>query len=314
MLEWHLTHGLALGHSPNPYFDEMWQRRAWPGIQALIEAGSVTSAFEAWCRGPHATRAPHWLFEPREYRVRYSTMTDEVLAELGFINHYHHYLSFGAAEGRIGHPLFDPAIYLAALDPAERETAARMPFLHYLRGLENGAPERRTSFLFDAEWYRERYPDAARAVLDGQYRSLLAHYLCNERPTEFDPSPRFSESYYLTTNPGLADAIGPGGFRNGFAHFLAHGSREGRSPHPDLDLAWYGGLDDVQADIQAGRAIDAFMHWITIGHPTGRPGREPRTIDVTEAHAIELYQRRADTIWTLYSRHKLDFPTARAPR
>jgi hypothetical protein len=222
-------------------------------------------------------------------------------------------LSFGAAEGRIGHPLFDPAIYLAALDPAERETAARMPFLHYLRGLENGAPERRTSFLFDAEWYRERYPDAARAVLDGQYRSLLAHYLCNERPTEFDPSPRFSESYYLTTNPGLADAIGPGGFRNGFAHFLAHGSREGRSPHPDLDLAWYGGLDDVQADIRAGRAIDAFMHWITIGHPSGRPGREPRTIDVTEAHAIELYQRRADTIWTLYSRHKLDFSHGESP-
>src|SRR4051794_2662005 len=170
LLEWHLTHGQSLGYSPNVYFDEIWERRAWPGIQALIDARSVPSAFEAWCRGPHATRAPHWLFDPREYRSRYPAMTDQVLAETGFINRYHHYLSFGAAEGRIGHALFDPAIYLEGLDPAERESAARMPFLHYLRRLESGAPERRTSFLFDPDWYRGRYADAARAVVDGQYR------------------------------------------------------------------------------------------------------------------------------------------------
>ncbi len=313
LLEWHLMHGQALGHSPNRYFDEMWQRRAWSGIQALIEAGSVTSAFEAWCGGPHATRAPHWLFDPREYRTRYPALTDEVLAENGFINRYDHYLSCGAAEGRIGHALFDPAIYLEALDPTEREGATPMPFWHYLRGLEAGAPERKTSILFDQDWYRERYPEAARAVLDGQYRSLLAHYLCNDRPTEFDPSPWFSESYYLTTNPGLAEAIGGDGFRNGFVHYLAHGSREARSPHPDLDIAWYADLDDVQADIQAERASDAFTHWITIGHPAGRPGRQPRKINVTEAHGIELYQRRAETIWTLYSRHKLDFSHGENP-
>src|SRR5208283_4848835 len=45
LLEWHLTQGQQLGHSPNRYFDEEWQREAWPGIVALIEAGSVASAF-----------------------------------------------------------------------------------------------------------------------------------------------------------------------------------------------------------------------------------------------------------------------------
>ncbi len=304
LIEWHLTRGQRLGHSPNRYFDEEWQRHAWPGILALIEAGSVPSAFDAWCRGPNATRPPHWLFDPREYRVRYAALTDEVLEETGFANRYHHYLSHGAAEGRIGHPLFDPAVYLAALDPAEAEAAAAMPYLHYLRGLESGAPERRTSLLFDPDWYRDRYPDAARSVAEGQYRSVLEHYLCNDRPTEFDPSPWFSEAYYLARYPALADSITPEHFRNGFAHFLTNGLREGRSPHPDLDLAWYASRDGVQ---MGNEAWNAYTHWITIGHTAGLPGRAPPEIKIAHADAVALYQRRAETVLPLYGRHKLDF-------
>jgi hypothetical protein len=307
LLEWHLTRGQTLGHSPNRFFDEAWQRQTWPGILALIEAHSVASAFDAWCLGPHATRPPHWLFNPREYRVRYPALTDEALVEHRLINQYHHYLQFGAAEGRIGHALFVPAIYLAELTAAEAEAAAAMPFRHYLHGLENGAPERRTSLLFDPVWYRERYPEAARSVAAGRYRSLLEHYLRNDRPTDFDPSPWFSESWYLAENPGLAGSLGPAGFRDGFAHFLAFGSREGRSPHPDLDLGWYAGRDDVRADIAAERVQDAFMHWITIGQPSGLVGRAPPVITITEAHAVALYQQRANIVWPLFGRHKLDF-------
>jgi hypothetical protein len=313
VLEWHLTHGQRLGHSPNRYFDETWQRQAWPGIIALIEAGSVASAFDAWCRGPHATRAPHWLFDPREYRTRYPALTDEVLAETGFINRYHHYLRFGAAEGRIGHALFDPAVYLTNLDPVEAEAAAGMPFAHYLLGLETGATERRTSLLFDPDWYRDRYPDAARSVVMGQYRSLLEHYLRNDRPTDHDPSPSFSEQYYLATNPGLGDAIGPEGFRNGFAHFLAFGRHEGRAPYPGLDLAWYATRETVIADIAAERAADAYAHWITIGQPAGLPGREPPKVQVGEAQAIELYRRRAAVVAPLFGRRTLDFSHDGAP-
>jgi glycosyltransferase involved in cell wall biosynthesis/GT2 family glycosyltransferase len=307
LLEWHLARGQSLGHSPNRYFDEEWQRRTWPGIADLIDAGSVESAFHAWCGGPRATRPPHWLFSPADYRDRYPGMTEEILAASGFVNRYHHYLSFGAAEGRIGHPLFDPAIYLASLDRAEAETAAAMPFRHYLQGLENGAPERPTSVLFDVDWYRERYPDAVRAVAAGEFGSLLQHYLCNDRPTEFDPSPWFSEEHYLGENPGLAESVGSNGFRNGFVHFLEHGSREGRSPHPDLDLAWYAARDEVRADLAAKRAPDAFTHWITVGYSGGLSGRPSVEVRITEAQAIALYRRRAQTIWPLYGRHKLDF-------
>lgn len=307
LLEWHLERGQVLGHSPNRYFDEAWQRQAWPGILALIEAGSTASAFDAWCLGPHPTRPPHWLFEPGTYEVRYPAITEETLAQGGFVNRYDHYLQFGAGEGRIGHPLFDPAVYLAGLDATEAAVAAAMPFRHYLHGLENGAPDRRTSLLFDPDWYRERYPDAVRSVAAGEFRSLLEHYLRNGNPTAYDPSPWFSEQYYLAENPGLADAIGPEGFRNGFAHFLAFGMLEGRSPHPELDLAWYANRDDVRADIEAGRAHDALMHWFALGQPAGLPGRAPPVIEVTEAHAVTLYRQRANTVWPLFGRHRLDF-------
>lgn len=313
LLEWHLTRGQTIGHAPNRWFDEEWQREAWRGIPALIESGAVASAFDAWCRGPTVTRPPHWLFDPREYQRLYPAMADEVLAETGFVNHYHHYLSFGAAEHRAGHPLFDPAIYLEALVSAEAETAAAMPFLHYLRGLEGRVPEHRTSLLFDPDWYRVRYPDAWLAVEQGHFRSLLEHYLRNDQPLDFDPSPWFSEKHYLTAYPGLAEAISPEGFRNGFAHFLAFGLEEGRSPNPDLDLIWYAGLDQVRADIVAGRARDGFVHWIAIGAPAGLPGRPTPEIVVTPDQAAALYQWRANTIWPLYGRHKLDFTRSGTP-
>jgi glycosyltransferase involved in cell wall biosynthesis len=310
LLEWHVTHGQTQGHSPNRYFDEEWQLHNWPGIVGLIEAGSVASAFDAWCRGPHATRPPHWLFDPVGYGERYPGITDESLAQSGLINHYHHFLAFGAAEHRIGHHLFNPKVYLDALDPAAAEAAASLPFRHYLQGLESGAPERRTSVLFDPTWYAERYPDA---MGSGQYRSVLEHYLRGDRPAEFDPSPWFSETHYLGANPGLAEAIGPEGFRNGFAHFVAYGLREGRSPHPDLDLGWYAGRDEVRADIASGLASDAFVHWITIGHAAGLAGRPPPVIHLTQAQAIALYERRANIIFPLYGRHRLDFTCRGTP-
>ena len=196
--------------------------------------------------------------------------------------------------------------------PEARRSHA-VPALSYRTG-DAGAKEYRTSLLFDPDWYREHYPEAARAVGRGQYRSLLEHYLRNDRPTEFDPSPWFSETHYLAENPGLAESIGPDGFRNGFAHFLAFGLHEGRSPHPELDLAWHAGPCDVAADIAAQRAQNAFAHWITIGYH-GRftwPGSRLK-IRVTEPQAIALYRRRANIIWPLFGRHKLDFTLRQAP-
>ena len=64
-----------------------------------------------------------------------------VLARNGLVNGYDHYLWRGNAEGRTGHPLFDPAIYCAGLDPAAADAAsADGPFWHCLRRLHDGMP------------------------------------------------------------------------------------------------------------------------------------------------------------------------------
>ena len=47
ILAWYLAHGQALGHSPTRWFDEAWQREAWDGIAAAIQAGTFSSAFDA---------------------------------------------------------------------------------------------------------------------------------------------------------------------------------------------------------------------------------------------------------------------------
>ena len=322
LLDWYLTEGQRRGHSPCVWFDETWQRRAWPGIAALIEAGAAGSAFDAWCRGANALRAPHWLFDPARYQASLPALTPEALADMGLFNLYDHYLRTGAAEGRIGHVLFDPAVYGSASDP---ETDS--PYARYLRALDRGEAERRTSWLFDPDWYRARYPEPAREVAEGRWRSLLEHYLCNDTPGAFDPSPYFSEEHYFREYPGLKDAIGPQGFRDGFAHFVTYGMAEGRSPHPDLDLAWYAGQPAVRADPDAGRPgnastnafMDAFTHWIRHGQAAGLPGRPsapspvPAPDSLTQAQAVAAHRMRAETLWPLYHRRKPDFTCVGEP-
>lgn len=62
MLAWHLEHGQKEGHAPNIFFDEVWHRRAYPAVDAMVRSGQAASAFDAYCRGGHA-RSPHWLFD-----------------------------------------------------------------------------------------------------------------------------------------------------------------------------------------------------------------------------------------------------------
>ena len=313
ILAWYLAHGQALGHSPTRWFDEAWQREAWDGIAAAIQAGTFSSAFDAWCQIAHFVRPPHWLFDPREYRRRYPTLTQEELLEAGLLNHYDHFLRFGAREHRICHPLFDPWVYLADLDPDERAAAGADPLQHYLTTRATAAPEHRTSPLFDPDWYAAAYPEAVRAVAAGRYGSLLEHYLRNETPAAFNPSAWFSEAWYLQKSPGLADAIGPGKFRNSFAHFLAHGREEGRTPHPDLDLAWYADLERVRADIGAGRAKDAYLHWLEIGEPAGLAGAPGERPAPTPEAGAALAAIQAATIATVLGRRKRRFGPGAAP-
>ena len=314
ILDYYLEHGQSLGHSPNPMFDEQWHRLNYPRIAARTTAGEWKSAFDAYCRRGALDRSPHWLFDEPAYRERYPDLTDEVLAGLGICNGYDHYLRHGALEDRIGHLLFDPALYLSHFDPEDLDAIrAGGVFQHYLDRIESAEPELRTSIYFDPAWYLRRYPEVARAIQTKRWKCALHHYLCNDTPSAFDPLAAFSESWYLQRDPGLLDVVASRGFRNGYAHFLRFGAGELRPPSATIDLAWYATQPTVRADLEQGRAADAFAHWLTIGAAAGLPSSTPDSETLTHSQASHLFRQTAAALLPIAGRFGYGFECSESP-
>ena len=307
VLEYYLATGQRLGHAPNPYFDEAWHRRTYPGIARLVEAGEFPSAFDAWCRGGCLERSPHWLFDEAHYRRTFPDLTDAFLRRQGLANGYDHYLWRGDIDGRSGHPLFDPLFYLSNLSPEDAaRAAADGPFRDYLR--RSGQSEPRTTILFDPDWYRARYPEASRS---GGF--MLHHYLDNATPAKFDPLPVFSEDWYLTRHDDVAARVTHGESRNGYADFLRFGIASLRPPSEHLDLAWYAARENVRADIASGRAVDPFRHFLMTGQAAKLPAVPPSDAAITETQARTLFRNRARALSVLAARTKLRFETTGTP-
>ncbi|HUB10639.1 MAG TPA: glycosyltransferase [Acetobacteraceae bacterium] len=312
LLAWYLERGQQRLHSPNIFFDEAWHRHAYPAVGAMVREDRISSAFDAYCRDGQS-RSPHWLFDEPWYRRRYQDLTDDTLQASHLVNGYDHFLRHGAAEGRIGHPLFDSRYFINQLEPAEAEQARPDPFGHYLRRITQPAPEPRTTPFFDPAWYLRQYPPVAAALAVGTWHCALHHYLGNDTPTAFDPLPQFSEQFYLAQNPGVADTVERGERRNGYAHFLIHGAAELRSPCATIDLRWYAAQATVGDDLDHRKAADAFEHWLLIGRHQGLRSAQPAEERPTEGQAETVFRRQAGIIAQHAGRTPLDFTTAEKP-
>ena len=144
------------------------------------------------------------------------------------------------------------------------------------------------SGLFDATWYRERYPDVGRSnvdplvhylkwggietrdphpLFDARYyvaqtgplppdTSPLLHYVTIGAREGRDPHPLFSSSFYLESNPDVAAAgVNP------LAHYLERGAREGRDPHPLFDSSFY-----LQSNPDVAAAgVNPLVHYLRAG-------------------------------------------------
>lgn len=277
LLAFYLATGQGLGHSPNPWFDERWYRRAFPMVAQMVERGEYASGMDHYCRRGHCLAyRPHWLFDERYYRGRYKGLSDPVLRDHQLANGYDHFLRSGDREGRIGHGLFDPVYFLAAVDPDSARTYQEVgPYRAFLGRAPRAEPEPRTTILFDPVWYRTRYPEVTTAIAAGEYGSALEHYLCNDTPERFDPLPQFSETWYRQRNPDVTAAIAGRHARNGYTHFLNDGRTELRSPAPTIDLHWYSCQETVAADLGARKASDAFTHLLALGLSAGLPTAPP---------------------------------------
>jgi hypothetical protein len=85
------------------------------------------------------------------------------------------------------------------------------------------------SRLFDAEWYRQRYPDVADTM-----GGPLRHYCRLGWLEARDPHPLFDTDWYVAQNP----EVGASGV-NPLAHYIRVGAAEGRDPNPLFDSDWY---------------------------------------------------------------------------
>jgi O-antigen biosynthesis protein len=314
VLVYYLEVGQKQGHSPNRMFDEQWHRQMYPRIAERVASGEWRSAFDAYCRRGALDRSAHWLFDELAYRDRYPDLTNEVLAAFGLFNGYDHYLRHGIEEDRIGHLLFDPQIYLSHFDPADVAAIRQNGvFQHYLNRIETGEPELQTSLYFDPAWYLRRYPEVARAIEAKQWKCAQHHYLCNDTPTEFDPLKSFSESWYLRRDPGLQAVVAARSFRNGYMHFLRFGAKELRPPTAAIDLAWYAAQPSVRADLEQGRAPNAFAHWLAIGAVAGLPSAKSVTEDISASQARVLVQQAAAALLPIAGRFGYRFEYANEP-
>jgi hypothetical protein len=75
------------------------------------------------------------------------------------------------------------------------------------------------SGLFDAEWYREQYPDVREGTMDP-----IEHYLQHGALEGRNPGPLFDAAAYLKENTDVAESN-----LNPLLHYITNGCREGRA-------------------------------------------------------------------------------------
>jgi hypothetical protein len=110
--------------------------------------------------------------------------------------------------------------------------------------------------LFQSDWYRLRYPEADAAGL-----TPLGHFILQGEADGAWPSVLFDPDWYRQHDPSLT------GKRQGlFLHFLQTGAVRGLSPHPAFDPAFYRG---VAKPLPAN--VNPLTHFVEFGARNGLP-------------------------------------------
>jgi GT2 family glycosyltransferase len=257
----YLESGAPAGLSPNMFFDEAWYRLRYPAIAAEIAAGRIASGYAHYCAIGYLTHTPHWLYDEDVYAASTTDITEAALADAGCVNRYDHYLKAGAAEGRIAHPLFDPA---SQQDASGSDTGGGAgPFERFLHHAWATGEDQRVSPYFDPAWFRASYPELAAEIDAGHHACALHAYLCQfgeqSGPPWRDPLAQFSEQFYRATQPEAAAAIEAGAVLSGYEYFLKFGVFALHPPAPGINLAAFlADNTDLAEAVAAGRLRDAF--------------------------------------------------------
>lgn len=208
-----------------------------------------------------------------------------------------HYLRSGAERGYRPHLLFDPAWYMNARGPRQRDPNPLIDYIKY-GALEGFEP----SPYFATTFYRKAAGGTAGLT-------PLGHFVAYGLPRGLTPTPLFDRTWYLENNPDVRRA----GF-DPFLHFVASGGKDGRSPSPLFDSAWY-----LMKNADArNKGMEPLHHYMAIG---AREGSDPSRffdtefyaavyarLGVTRATALDFYAGHGREGW--HSTHKVLPPPA----
>ena len=168
------------------------------------------------------------------------------------------------AQEELGHRLHEEAAYQARIRDLTRQLeAARLAARHRINALEKftdwlGLTHYRqlhaicTCPLFDADWYKQQYPDVAERGVEP-----AKHFLEHGAREGRNPGPGFDTRWYVSTYPDVAKSG-----MNPLLHYLWHGRTEGRLPCPGgegqtdpyvLERRWLQQARDEQARLAQER-------------------------------------------------------------
>src|SRR5690242_3636144 len=129
------------------------------------------------------------------------------------------------------------------------------PLADYLN--EGQRLARSPNVFFDEAFYLRRYPDVARAVQEGGYRSGFDHY-CRDGLLTYSPHWLFDPEFYRLQLPG-AEACGT--HANDYDHFLCVGCGLGLTGHPLFDPEFYR-IAAGRRQMPVRTAAGAYAHFV----------------------------------------------------
>jgi hypothetical protein len=140
--------------------------------------------------------------------------------------------------------------------------------------------------LFHADYYLERYPDAAALIGDGVFDTALEHYVEIGSLLLYDPNPFFVSRYYLE-KAGAVEAHRLRALPRSKSstllwHYLAVGLRNGHEPVEYFDSNYYlGAYPDLAKAFRLGLISSPLAHVLDAGARENRspgPGLPPDTM------------------------------------
>ena len=304
---YYLENGLSEGKQLLPAFSEGLQSVAKRlagekdvGIEDVI--GDILDCAQSGTVG-------HWLFSAGHYQRGIELRPeDDPHGSSGNdgASPYLHFLSNDAEHCRTSpHPLFCYHAYKTMNDPADLVFGAT--FRDYIsRGCFE---ERKTSAIFDPDFYLVSNQKARHAILTRTHTSALHHFLTVGIFEDLPFSPDFDRDYYLDRYPDVRISIENGQTPSATWHFVYAGLWEGKSPNPYFNAHYYRERHPHAPQEMRRLGIRSELeHFLMIGKNRGYKPERPL---VTGAPAIDaakaVFQRRARRSFNNVVRAPLDF-------